>query len=305
MTPMPRRGGALAATALIWVGASMLAAAEPQKKPQVPPGIDPGGVAVAIIGEGIDYTRPEIAKRLARDGEGEIVGFDLVDGDRRPFAKQGNGAEVLIKHAVNLRLQVFRARMSEVSELAQAMAMAVQARAPVIVLGGVRDQRLPWPLLAEASTRFPEALFVAAGDMGRISDEPAARDLPNVIVVTSVALDGGRPVPVSRPDTIPPQDASHNAGGNGVDIAVQQEADEVPSVKEPPETRRQMPTDLAAAGVAALAARMVEGDPGLKGAGLKQRIVALAKPFAEGVPKIARYGWIDVPVASPALSHNR
>lgn len=59
---------------------------QPASKPKVPVGVDPGGFAVAVVGEGIDYWRPEIARRLARDGEGEIIGFDLVDGDRLPYA---------------------------------------------------------------------------------------------------------------------------------------------------------------------------------------------------------------------------
>ncbi len=67
------------------------ATAQPADAPKVPkpkliPGIDPGGLALAVIGDGIDYARPEIAARLARDGEGELVGFDLVDRDRRPYA---------------------------------------------------------------------------------------------------------------------------------------------------------------------------------------------------------------------------
>ena len=35
---------------------------------------------------GIDYTLPQIAQRLARDGEGELIGLDLVDNDNRPFS---------------------------------------------------------------------------------------------------------------------------------------------------------------------------------------------------------------------------
>jgi hypothetical protein len=41
-----------------------------EKKPPLPPGRDPGGQAVALISTGIDYTRLDIAARLARDGEG-------------------------------------------------------------------------------------------------------------------------------------------------------------------------------------------------------------------------------------------
>src|SRR5688572_3480924 len=55
-------------------------------KPKVPPGTDPGGIAIALIAHGIDYTDPEIAPRLARDGEGDIIGWDFVSGDNKPFS---------------------------------------------------------------------------------------------------------------------------------------------------------------------------------------------------------------------------
>ena len=73
----------------VLVAATLLAAStEAQEaKPRVPPGRDPGGVAIALIGTGIDYTIPEVAQRLARDGEGELIGWDLEHKDRKPFDK--------------------------------------------------------------------------------------------------------------------------------------------------------------------------------------------------------------------------
>src|SRR6185369_8658920 len=64
-----------------------VAAVAQGKKPPLPPGRDPGGVAIALIGTGIDYTIPEVAQRLARDGEGELIGWDLEHKDRKPFDK--------------------------------------------------------------------------------------------------------------------------------------------------------------------------------------------------------------------------
>src|SRR5262249_3730820 len=72
----------LAATAMLALCPEALARLE---KPPLPPGRDPGGVAVGLFTNGIDYTVPEVAQRLARDGEGELVGFDLADNDNRPF----------------------------------------------------------------------------------------------------------------------------------------------------------------------------------------------------------------------------
>ena len=55
-------------------------------EPKVPPGLDPGGVAIALLGDGVDYTKPELAKRLARDGEGDLIAWDFVDNAIRPYA---------------------------------------------------------------------------------------------------------------------------------------------------------------------------------------------------------------------------
>jgi hypothetical protein len=53
--------------------------------PPVPPGDDPGGIPVAVVDTGVNYLLPEIASRLARAQDGEILGFDYWDLDRRPF----------------------------------------------------------------------------------------------------------------------------------------------------------------------------------------------------------------------------
>ena len=58
---------------IAFAAALMLAAttAASAPKPKIPAGLDPGGVTVALVGNGIDYTRPTISHRLARNGEGE------------------------------------------------------------------------------------------------------------------------------------------------------------------------------------------------------------------------------------------
>ena len=42
-------------------------------------------MVVAVIGAGIDYRRTEVAQRLARDGEGEMIGWDVIADDPRPL----------------------------------------------------------------------------------------------------------------------------------------------------------------------------------------------------------------------------
>ena len=53
--------------------------------PPIPPFNDPGGIPVAIVDTGVNYTLPSINSRLARDGEGQLIGYDYWDLDHRPF----------------------------------------------------------------------------------------------------------------------------------------------------------------------------------------------------------------------------
>jgi len=48
-------------------------------EPEVP------GVGVAMLDAGVNYLLPSIAERLARNTDGEILGFDYWDMDHRPF----------------------------------------------------------------------------------------------------------------------------------------------------------------------------------------------------------------------------
>ena len=117
-------------------------AAQPAGKPPVPIGVDPGGVLIAIIGDGIDYTRPEIAARLARDGEGELIGWDLVDNDRRPFGQPPSNFNSIATATVRAivteqgypRIAPFRVMDPTSTSVGRAIMMAAQAQSRVIVV---------------------------------------------------------------------------------------------------------------------------------------------------------------------------
>lgn len=268
--------------------ASPTLAAEPVTKPPVPPGVDPGGVLIAIIGSGVDYTRPEIASRLARDGEGEIIGWDFADGDRRPYAdgssvlNNGPSAAALVSsQSTKTRLAVFRTPSDALTPLLHAVSMAEQSRVAIVVMAG--DGAITSPVLEAMSGKLWEQLIVIAASPSSRLDASASAPA-NTIIVASCMPDQKSCLPLQK---IP----------DAVEILVPVEFYSSGSVNGVPQNSVLVPPIDTAARIAALASRILTVEPGLTGAELKTRICALAKPFPDGAPKIARYGWIDDPAA--------
>lgn len=185
----------LAATAL---GGAALAQ---EKEPAVPPGRDPGGVAIALLSTGIDYTIPEVAQRLARDGEGELIGWDLVDKDRKPFDQSrgstrpewGGDGTALVRSvgAPGRRIVPVRIDPADPVSLARAVAFVAQTPARIVVVPMWSPDKAVWEPFRQAASHFTDLLFiVAAGDDGKDIDEapvwPAAFRLPNVLVVAAI-----------------------------------------------------------------------------------------------------------------------
>src|SRR5262245_50756346 len=171
------------------VGAKSLRA----EKPAVPPGRDPGGAAVALIGTGIDYTLPHIAPRLARDGEGELIGWDLQDQDRKPFDQSkgtaprewgGDGTLLasLIIAAPAVRLVPVRVDPSDPVALAHALAFVAQTPARVAVLAMGSASRPHWDPFRQAAQRFKDVFVVVPGAPSE-PVYPAALGLDNVLAV--------------------------------------------------------------------------------------------------------------------------
>jgi len=256
-------------------------------KPPVPIGVDPGGVAVAIVGPGIDYTDRDFARRLARDGEGEIVGFDLIDGDRRPYGVEQTASHRSFQsHVVALlldqqssRIAVFRADAAQRVSLARAISYVSKGPARIVFLpGGFPESPAPdFAFLAAASKQFPELLFVVpAGDQAAVLDGLGVGDLLNVVVVTAVAsvANGGT--------------GKANRGA-AVDLAALGELTWAACDAAGCAPVTGSYSQIAAARVAGLAAKLSAETVGLGGAALKRAIVALAQPDAAAT---TRFGVI-------------
>lgn len=280
------------------LGVAAAAAQTGPPKPKVPPGKDPGGIAVAVIGAGVDYRRPEIAAQLARDGEGEIIAWDVIDDDARPLEAApvtgrhvpphaGTAMAARLKiEAPAIRLIPIRVPSANPLALAGAIAFTIQTPARIAVLLTGADsspQAQSWVLFTDAARRARHLLIIAtAGNLGRDSDgrtlAPLNLGLENLIAVTAADVGGGIADGASW-------------GVERVDIAIPVAPEAVPAT-EPPDRAAAL-ENTAAIRLAALAARIAALEPGLDGATLKARLLAHAKPFPGTPEKRTRTGWIE------------
>jgi len=157
-------------------------------KPPVPPGRDPGGVAIALIAAGIDYRLPRLAQRLARDGEGELIGWDLEDNDRRPFDKangqgmDGTAVAAFLLGADGVRLVPVRLSPADPASAAQGLAFAARTPARVALLLASVSASEAAAALRRTASRFPHMLLILPAEGGSLA--PADGDpLDNVVRV--------------------------------------------------------------------------------------------------------------------------
>ena len=178
----------------------------PALKPKVPPGTDPGGIAIAIVGYGLDYTDPEIARRLARDGEGEIIGWDLVDGDNRPYARTDIAAppdgsdgtrlaKLLLSTYSHARLVPVRIVSFDPPALSQAMSFVVRTPARIVAFPVSSAAAQDW--LRQRAGLVSQMLFVVSvvddrtGPAGERPVEAAPGNLLAVAADTTLAAQKG------------------------------------------------------------------------------------------------------------------
>lgn len=173
--------------------------------PKVPPAVESGGrVPIAILTAGFDYTRPEIAARLARDGEGEIIAWDVVGEDRFPFDKAGD-TELMTALAAQLpdtapvSLLAVKVDAADPVSLAKGLAFVARTPARTVLVPMWSDTREAWDVFAQAAAHFSQLRLVvrACPDLP-VENGPAVypRDLKLAEVTggPDVADDPARPL---------------------------------------------------------------------------------------------------------------
>ncbi len=163
------------------------ASAQP-RDPPVPPGLDPGGVPVAVFADGVDYTDPQILRRLARDGEGDVIAWDFTDGDARPFGPTDPRIAALLGLTSSLRLIVARGSAADPARAARLTAFAVRTPARIVIVWDTAPGRPDWTLFLEGVRRFPDRLFVVPAIAGASYAE--VRSLANLLVAARAGLAG-------------------------------------------------------------------------------------------------------------------
>lgn len=275
--------------------------ASPPLEPKLPPGLHPGGVNVAIYDTGVNYTLPQLVKNLARDGEGELIGYDFQDDDliaydRRPTsnglpprggATHGTSvASILLQEGPkDIAIQPYRYRADDLRSFAGMVSHTAITKTSIVAISLGGYKKSDWDLFRQAATHHPEILFIiSAGNDGRNIDEkpvyPASFDIPNTIVVTSTDNFGRYP-------------ENSNWGVNGVDISTP--AENLTGFDVNGQPKRLSGSSFAVPRIAALAARIKTAEPEIKTDELKARILSFAAPSPGTRTKRTKHGWIANP----------
>lgn len=266
--------------------------------PPLPGGRDPGGVAVALVDSGVNYTLPFVARRLARGADGRPLGYDYWEMDARPFdgnparspffpQRHGTAvASVLLREAPEARLVPYRYPRPAMRRMGDLVADAAAAGVRIVALPLGSKDRSDWETFAEAA-RGRDMLFVAsAGNSGRNIDRrpvyPAALELDGLLTVTS-SEDDGRLA------------AGSNWGAHAVDVMVPAEPVTVTDWRG--HEGQAAGSSFAVPRVAALAARLLAANPGWSARELKAAILRRARPSPAHAEPVTRHGWIPDPAA--------
>lgn len=147
--------------------------------PKVPPG-SPGQdrVPIAILTTGFDYTRPDIAARLARDGEGEIIAWDVPGNDRFPHATIGDtdlmtALAALIPETAPVSLLAVKVDPADPASLAKSLAFVARTPARTVLVPMWTSDPQIWTVFAQVAARAADLRLLVRGcpDMPISNDE--------------------------------------------------------------------------------------------------------------------------------------
>jgi hypothetical protein len=186
---------------LLTTAATVVVAQTVARKPAIPPGAPTRGLAVGVLLDGLDYTKPAVASRLARDGEGVAIAYDAVDDDARPYGTDA-ATEALVMLAPTLVVPIRVAASPDAAARAFGFVRRSPARVVVVLSPLAADV-----LTREATVSTDRLMIVPANDSTKLA-------LANVLTVAALPLAGARAVRADHADIVlAPASASREAPG--------------------------------------------------------------------------------------------
>lgn len=173
------------------------------------PKVPPAGPAqdrrpVAILTTGFDYTRTEIAARLARDGEGEIIAWDVPGDDRFPFATAGDTELVaalvsLLSPTAPVSLLPIKVDPEDPASLAKALAFIARTPARTVLVPMWTSTPGTWDLFVKAAAHFSDLRIAVRGCPDLIATPetrvyPRDLELPNLATAVTLENDPSAPM---------------------------------------------------------------------------------------------------------------
>jgi len=171
-------------------------------RPASPQPGDDMPVRVGMLDSGVNYRLPEINRRLARDDEGNLIGYDFWEMDDLPydshpvnsgFFVQRHGtrsASLLLREAPQIELVPYRYPRPDMSRMEALVRHASNHEVAILGMPLGSNRAEDWTSFARAARAHPQILFIAsAGNDARDIDIepvfPAVLDLDNLLVVSS------------------------------------------------------------------------------------------------------------------------
>ena len=159
-------------------------------------------VRVGMVDSGVNYQLAEIRDRLARDADGNLVGYDFWEMDDQPydshpvnagFFVQRHGtrtASIVMREAPTVEVVPYRYPRPDMSRMHALIEHADRHGVAIIGMPLGSNRAEDWGSFASAARAHPHILFiVSAGNNGRDIDLapvfPAALGLDNMLVVSS------------------------------------------------------------------------------------------------------------------------
>jgi hypothetical protein len=183
-----------------WLNPALVFVERTRRPRKQPADVKP--LRVGMVDSGVNYRLAEINRRLARDTNGQLIGYDFWEMDDLPydshpvnsgFFVQRHGtrsASLLLREAAGIELVPYRYPRPDMSRMHALVEHANEHQVSILGMPLGSNRVEDWTSFARAAREHPQMLFiVSAGNNGRDIDTlpvfPAALDLENMLVVTS------------------------------------------------------------------------------------------------------------------------